>query len=76
MNKVKLGIVAVLSALVLTGCYAKGEILEVEVEQGEHGEVKELEVAREEGPNPDRFEADVPADSPCDVGDIYPACKK
>lgn len=77
MNKVKVGIVAALAALTLTGCYAKGEVMEVEVETNEHGqEYKEIEIARSEGAEPDSYEKDVPADSGCDLGDIYPDCTK
>jgi hypothetical protein len=65
---------AVAIVLSVTGCYKTGEILEVEIEQGKHGEFKELEVARSEGMNPDTYETDVPADSSCDQGDLVQDC--
>lgn len=66
--------------ITLTGCasYAKGEVIEVEVDEGESGQVKELEVVRVAVNNtaeePDSYEVHVPGDSPCEVGDIYPDC--
>jgi len=60
--------------------YAKGEIIEVEQDQGENGAVLELEVVRDayEGTGaPNSYEADipdVPANNGCKVGAIYPDC--
>jgi hypothetical protein len=77
-------IISVVAAIGLMGTlgacadYAKGEVLQVEEDEGESGQVKELEVVRQAVENtaeePDSFEVHVPADSPCEVGDIYPDC--
>lgn len=58
----------------LTGCgYDRNEVVEVEQESDENGkEYLEIEVHRSGGmDSEDTFEADVPINSGCEVGDIY-----
>lgn len=67
-------------SLSLTACgYEAGEIVTVEVENGPGGvQFKELEVSEDGGFDSEEelIEVSVDINSPCDEGDIYPACER